>query len=261
LEDAGLANVIAQAERMGIISPLPQVPSIALGTAEMTLLELTQAYSGYVNSAKTTKPYFITKIEDSRGQVIAEFKPEVNETDAFSETTRQTMIEMMKATVDEGTASRLRWKYRLNNDIAGKTGTTQSNKDGWFVGITPKLITVTWVGVDDHRIGFKSTAMGQGANSALPIYGLMMQKMNAKKEFDYITRAQFAPPSIAVMNSLACQPTEEDGFLKRLFANDKKPKPIKFDYSANEEEKKERIFSKIEDLFKRKKKKKKGDGG
>ena len=265
LEDAGLPNVISQAEKMGITSPLPQVPSIALGTAEITLFELTQAYSSYVNSGKTVKPYFITKVEDSRGEVIAEFKPEVSEDESFSEITRQTMVEMMKATVDEGTASRLRWKYGLNNDIAGKTGTTQSNKDGWFVGITPKLVTVTWVGVDDHRIGFKTTAMGQGANSALPIYGLMMQKLNAKKEFNYITRARFAPPSMEVMNSLSCQPTEEDGFIKRLFANDEKPKPIQFDFSSkSKEEKKEGIFSKIGDLFKRKdkrEKKKKGGGG
>ncbi|MGW8123040.1 penicillin-binding protein 1A [Roseivirga echinicomitans] len=261
LEDAGLQNVIGQAQKMGITASLPQVPSIALGTAEISLIEMVEAYSSYVNSARTTKPYFITSIADSRGEVIAKFEPEVNKDPAFSETTRQTMIEMLKATVDEGTASRLRWKYGLNNDIAGKTGTTQSNKDGWFVAITPKLLTITWVGVDDHRIGFKTTSMGQGANSALPIYGLMMQKMNADENFNSITRAKFPPPSIEVMNQLACKEMEEDGFLKRLFTNDEKPKPMKFD--THTEEKKEGIFSKIGNLFKRKdkkEKKKKGDG-
>jgi len=260
LEDAGLQNVIGQAQRMGITSNMPQVPSIALGTAEISLIEMIEAYSSYVNSSRTVRPYFITSIEDSRGELIAEFKPEVNEDQAFSEATRQSIIEMLKATVDEGTASRLRWKYGLSNDIAGKTGTTQSNKDGWFVGITPKLLTITWVGVDDHRIGFRTTNMGQGANSALPIYGLMMQKMNADKNFNSITRAKFPPPSIEVLNQLGCQPIQEDGFLKRLFTNDEKPKPMKFDNKAAEE--KEGIFSKIGNLFKRKdKKEKKKNGG
>ena len=81
-----------------------------------------------------------------------------------------------KATVNEGTATRLRYKYELQNDIAGKTGTTPDNKDGWFVGITPELVCVTWVGADDHRIGFRNTGIGQGANSALPIFTLQTQR-------------------------------------------------------------------------------------
>jgi penicillin-binding protein 1A len=251
LEATGLENVIAQAHKMGIESELPEVPSIALGTAEMTLLELATAYTGFVNHAKTSKPYFISKIKDNQGNVLAEFKPQISPEPAYSEATREMMIEMMKATVNEGTATRLRWKYGLKNDIAGKTGTTQSNKDGWFVGITPKLITVTWVGSDDHRLGFNNTSMGQGANSALPIFALMLKKMNANPQFNSITRAEFGPPSLAVLNQMSCVAVEEDGFIKRLFSNAEKPKSMEFE-TAPTEKKKEGLFSKIGGLFKKK---------
>jgi penicillin-binding protein 1A len=259
LEATGLQNVIKQAKKMGIETELPEVPSIALGTAEITILELASAYTGFVNNGKTAKPYFITKIEDSDGNVLIDYEPKINETPAFSESTREIMIEMMKATVDEGTASRLRWKYGLQNDIAGKTGTTQSNKDGWFVGITPKLITITWVGSDNHSIGFKTTSMGQGANSALPIFALMLKKMNANPEYNSITRATFAPPSLAVLNQLSCVAVTEDGFIRKLFSNDKKPKSMEFETALPVEKKKEGLFSKIGGLFKKKDKKKKND--
>ena len=183
LMETGIGNVVDQAKNMGIESDLPKVPSIALGTASLNLSELTSAYTSYVNKGHYSKPYYITKIEDGNGNLLAEFKPEVSPNKAFSEETRKIMINMMQATVNEGTATRLRYRYGLQNDIAGKTGTTQDNKDGWFVGITPELVCVTWVGADDHRIGFRNTGIGQGANSALPIFAKLMQKMNADSEF------------------------------------------------------------------------------
>ena len=137
------------------------------------------------------------------------------------------MIEILKSTVNSGTASRLRSVYHLKNDIAGKTGTTQDNKDGWFVGITPKLVTVTWVGNDNHSIGFKTTGMGQGANSALPIFAKFYQKLNADSEFKNITRARFKKPSEQVVKDLNCEPEKRDTFLKRLFSKKKKTKKFK----------------------------------
>jgi penicillin-binding protein 1A len=134
------------------------------------------------------------------------------------------MVEMMKATVNEGTATRLRGTYKLQNDIAGKTGTTQSNKDGWFVGITPKLVTVTWVGADDHRIGFKNTAIGQGANAALPIFALFLQKLNQDNEFNEITQARFKTPSTEVIEMMDCEVSQRDGFFERLLSSPEKKK-------------------------------------
>ena len=227
LMETGIGNVINQARKMGIESDLPQVPSIALGTASLNLKELTSAYTSYVNNGYHSKPYYITKIEDGNGNLLAEFKPEISKTKAFSEDTRKIMLNMMQATVNEGTASRLRYKYGLQNDIAGKTGTTQDNKDGWFVGITPELVSVTWVGADDHRIGFRNTGIGQGANSALPVFAKLMQKMNASSEFNNITRARFQPLSADLAELMECPPQERDNFFERLFSGKEKKQQTK----------------------------------
>ena len=170
---------------------------------------------------------------------------------------------MMKGVIEEGTGRRLRWKYGLKNDIAGKTGTTQDNKDGWFVGLTPRLVTVTWVGVDDHRIGFKTTSMGQGANSALPIFGLMQQKMIADSNFDRYTAPRFSPPSTAILNALGCVPEKKTGILNRVFVDNDKPKVTEFKYTPQTAapKKKEGLFKKIGNLFKRKDKRKKKKKG
>ncbi|TVZ28417.1 penicillin-binding protein 1A [Gillisia sp. Hel_I_86] len=229
LMETGVGNVISQAEKMGIESKLPRVPSIALGTAEISLKELAKAYTGFANKGRSSEPYYITRIEDGKGNLLAEFKPQTQNKTAYSETTREIMIEIMKATVNEGTATRLRSTYGLNNDIAGKTGTTQSNKDGWFVGLTPKLLAVTWVGADDHRIGFRNTGIGQGANSALPIFALFLQKINADPDFTDISNAKFGNPSEEVVSLMDCEPSKEDGFFDKLFGKSKKNKDRKKD--------------------------------
>lgn len=244
LMKAGIDNVIDEARKMGIESDLPKVPSIALGTAALSVEELASAYTSFVNDSKPSKPYYITRIEDGNGNLLAEFKPNVQKEKAFSEITREEMIEMMKATVNEGTAVRLRSTYGLNNDIAGKTGTTQDNKDGWFVGITPKLVTVTWVGADDHRIGFRNTRIGQGANSALPVFGKLMQKMNQDPQFNNITRAHFSAPSSKVRDMMDCPPEKKDNFFDRLFGSDK-PK----EYHKKEESKKKKKKGFFQRLF------------
>ncbi|MCM8570170.1 transglycosylase domain-containing protein [Gramella jeungdoensis] len=229
LMETGIGNVINQARQMGIESDLPRVPSIALGTASLSLSELTTAYTSFVNRGHYSEPYYITRIEDGNGNLLAEFKPEISRSRAFSEDTRKIMINMMQATVNEGTAARLRYRYSLRNDLAGKTGTTQDNKDGWFVGMNPELVCVTWVGSDDHRIGFRNTAIGQGANSALPIFAGLMQKMNADSAFDEITNARFSPLSPELAEMMECPPQERDNFFERLFSgnNKREKKPEK----------------------------------
>ncbi|MBT8294787.1 MAG: penicillin-binding protein, partial [Gramella sp.] len=222
LMKTGIENVINQARSLGIESNLPAVPSIALGTASLGLSELTTAYTAYVNDGYYSKPFYISKIEDANGNVLAEFEPKVSKRKAFSDDTRKIMLNMMQATVNEGTATRLRYKYGLQNDIAGKTGTTQDNKDGWFVGITPNLVCVTWVGADDHRIGFRNTGIGQGANSALPIFARLMQKMNSDAGFSNITSARFSPLSAELTEMMECPPQERDNFFERLFSGKRK---------------------------------------
>ena len=213
-----------QVKKLGITKTLPNEPSIALGVAEINLQELIGAYASYVNDSKFVKPFLITKIEDKHGNVIASFQPKVSKEKAYSDRTRQVLLEMMKSTINKGTATRIRNTYGLKNAIAGKTGTTQNNKDGWFVGITPNLVTITWVGNDNHSIGFKSTGLGQGANSALPIFAKFYQKLNRDSQFKPITSAHFENPSEDVLDNLDCEPTKRDGFLKRLFKKKEKKK-------------------------------------
>jgi penicillin-binding protein 1A len=228
LEATGIENVITQAKKMGVFSELPNQPSLALGTGEIYANELAGMYASYVNDGRAVFPYLIKNITNQKDSILTHFEPKRAKTSAFSKETRQIMVEMMKSTINSGTASRIRNTYKLNNAIAGKTGTTQNNKDAWFVALTPKLVHVTWVGLDNHEIGFKNTSMGQGANAALPLFALWYQDLNKDKSFDHITKAQFEKPNIYVRAQLNCEPVKRDGFFKRLFTNPEKKKSKKF---------------------------------
>ncbi|PQV51720.1 penicillin-binding protein 1A [Jejuia pallidilutea] len=217
LNEVGIPKVVDLVEKLGIVKTIPNEPSIALGVAEINLKALTGAFASYVNAGKAVKPYCIKEVRDRYGKVLVSFKPEVKKVPAFNDYTQQVVLEMMKTTVNSGTASRLRNEYKLRNEIAGKTGTTQNNKDGWFVGITPKLVSVTWVGNDNHSIGFSSTGIGQGANSALPIFAKFYKKLNEDEYFNAITKAEFKTTSYQALEDLKCEPEKRDGFLKRLF--------------------------------------------
>jgi penicillin-binding protein 1A len=228
LEATGLENVLTQAKKMGVFTKLPNQPSVALGTGEIYLNELAGVYSSYVNNGRAILPYLIENIANQNDSILAHFEPKRAKNRAFSKQTEQIMLEMMKSTINTGTAKRIRSTYKLNNDIAGKTGTTQNNKDAWFVAITPKLVHVTWVGLDHHEIGFKSTSLGQGANAALPIFANWYRDLNKNKEFNAITKARFEKPSPFVLDQLNCEPVKRDGFFKRLFTNPKKKKSKNF---------------------------------
>ena len=227
LNEVGIPKVVDQVRKLGITDSLSEKPAMALGTDGIPLKSLAGAYASFVNESKPVTPFYITKIEDKNGNLIQSFEPKVKDTIAYTAYTRQVMLQMMRATVDKGTASRIRNSYKLNNDIAGKTGTTQDNKDGWFVGITPKLVTVTWVGNDNYNIGFKTTALGQGANTALPIFAKLYQEMNKDSSFDFITKAKFEQPTEEILDDLDCKPEKRDGFLKRLFGKKQKKKKFR----------------------------------
>jgi penicillin-binding protein 1A len=170
-------------------------PSMALclGPCDISVGEMASAYTAFVNHGIRAACMFVTKIEDSEGNVIAQFQPRMNE--VISEESANKMIYMLKNVVDGGTASRLRFKYNLKGDIAGKTGTTNNNSDAWFVGITPTLVNACWVGGDDRDIHFDSMAMGQGASGALPIYALYMQQIYKDAQLGYNENAIFDLPA------------------------------------------------------------------
>ena len=152
----------------------PSLP-LCLGTCDVTPAELASAYTAFVERGICRAPLLVTRIEDNEGNIVAEFTPRTNE--VYSEETAYNMIDMMKAVIDHGTGRRLRYAYNLKNPIAGKTGTTNDNSDGWFVGCVPQLVTAVWVGGDERDIHFNSTSLGQGAATALPIWALYMKKV------------------------------------------------------------------------------------
>lgn len=163
--------------------------ALCLGTCEMTVAEMASAYTAFVNKGIRCAPVLVSKIEDSEGNIIAEFTPRMNE--AISEQSSYNMIDMMRAVVDQGTGRRLRTRFGLSGPIAGKTGTTNNNADGWFVGYVPRLVTACWVGGEDRDIHFNSTSVGQGAATALPVWAFYMRRVYADQSLGYRASESF----------------------------------------------------------------------
>jgi penicillin-binding protein 1A len=168
-------SVIDLIRKMGITSPIDPVPSICLGTADITLCEMVGAFNTYPSQGIHIEPLFIIRIEDKYGNVIENFTPRREE--AINEETAYTMLRTMQGVVEGGTSVRLRYRYNLMNPIAGKTGTTQHHSDGWFIGMTPYLTTGIWTGSEFRSIHFRSITYGQGANMSLPIWAKFMTKV------------------------------------------------------------------------------------
>ena len=257
LDKAGIENTVMLAQNLGIESEIPKVPSIALGTPSISLFEMVRAYSSFANGGKKTVPYFITRIEDKEGRVIWRHK-QTQKQQVLTLQTSQMMIEMLKNVVNSGTAVRLRNTYKLQNDIAGKTGTTQSNADGWFMAITPKLVSGVWVGGEYPSIHFRSTALGQGANMALPIYALYQQRINRDANYSQIAQSKFPTPSAAILAELDCDPFKDDvRFWESLFGtkeekNTKRNDKKKYSKKPVPEKKEKGLFKGIKKLFKKK---------
>jgi len=173
---AGINNIINTARKMGITSDIPEVPSIALGVADISLLEMVKAYCAFPNGGKSVEPRFITRIEDKHGKVIYKARDTYKSKQVFSKQTAYYMTEMLRGVIDQGTASRIRSTYNLSGEMAGKTGTTQSQADGWFIGYTSGLVAGSWVGAESPSIHFNSTLYGQGASMALPIWAYFIKK-------------------------------------------------------------------------------------
>ncbi len=176
MKQYGPHAVVNLVRRMGITSDIPEVPSICLGTPDISVFEMVGANSTFANKGTYIQPTFITRIEDKNGKVLEEFIP--NRDEVFSEEKAYTIIQLMRGVVTSGTGSALRGsKYKLSNQIAGKTGTTQYNADGWFMGLTPDLVAGAWVGGEDRSVHFNSIVDGQGATMALPIWGKFFRKV------------------------------------------------------------------------------------
>lgn len=209
--------VVDLIRKLGITSEVPAVPSICLGTPDISVAEMTAAFSTYANKGVYIKPYYITKICDNKGNVIESFQMESRE--AIDEQTAYLMVRLMQGVVEGGTGSRLRYRYKLDMPIAGKTGTTQNNSDGWFMGYTPDIACGVWVGCEDRAIHFRSTNLGQGANMALPIWADFIQRCYNDKLLRLDKTKQFEQPSTPLTVETDCNLFKENqrGTNNRIF--------------------------------------------
>lgn len=183
--------VIDLVRKMGVSNKIDPVPSICLGTPDVSVYEMTGAMATYANKGIFVEPIFITRIEDKYGNVLANFIPKQQE--AMNEETAYLMISLMKGVVEGGTGSRLRYKFGLSAPMAGKTGTTQNYSDGWFIGIVPQMVTGVWVGAEDRSVHFRNITLGQGANMALPVWATYMKKIYADPVLKFSTGDFDAP--------------------------------------------------------------------
>ena len=175
MKQFGPMAMVEMCRRLGIKSFLDPVVSLALGPADLTLFEMVAAYNTYPGRGVYAEPHMVNKIEDKSGNVITTFTPRKRE--AISSETAYLMVNLMQGVVNQGTAYRIRYKYLPEGAVAGKTGTTNDQSDGWFIGYMPRITAGVWVGAEDRQVHFESLALGGGSNMALPIWGLFMQKV------------------------------------------------------------------------------------
>ena len=208
IDQVGPQPVVDLARKLGVESDILPVPSIALGTPDLSVYEMVGAYSTFANKGVYTKPVMVTTIEDKNGTVLYQFKPETR--DVLSEETAYVAVKLMEGVTKHGSGARLRGKgadayredykrvvtgypYEFANDIAGKTGTTQNQSDGWFMGMVPNLVTGVWVGAEDRSVHFPGITYGQGAAMALPIWGVYMKSCYADETLN-ISKEPFEEP-------------------------------------------------------------------
>jgi penicillin-binding protein 1A len=185
--------VVDLMHRMGIRSFIDPVYSIFLGTSDLSVEEMVAAYGTFTNKGVYTRPLYVTRIEDRNGNVISTFTPFIDE--VISEDDAYLMTTLLQGVVNSGTGLRLRGTYKLTNKMGGKTGTTQNHSNGWYMGVLPDLVAGVWTGWEDQAIHFEDLSMGQGANMALPVFGIFMQKLLADKEFATFGETDFEAPS------------------------------------------------------------------
>lgn len=193
--------------QMGIHSHIDAVPSLCVGPADISLYEMVSAYNTFPSKGVYVEPIFVSRIEDSDGNLLGEFSNRKQE--AVSDHTAYLMENLMQGVINQGTGGRLRSVYGLKGEIAGKTGTTNDNSDGWFIGYTPTITAGVWVGGEDRQVHFNSLALGSGSNMALPIWGIFMKKVLADGTLGVSEMDRFVAPAGMTLN-LACDGGDAD---------------------------------------------------
>jgi penicillin-binding protein 1A len=267
LLEAGISNTIEIAENLGISADLPEYPSLALGVASVSLKEIVEAYATIVNDGKPVETHYLLEIADRDGNVLEKFNYSAEQLSVVSAENCRAVINMMQAVITEGTGNAIRSRFNIEGDFAGKTGTTQDNSDGWFIGLTPDLVTGCWVGADDPRVHFRTITYGQGAFMALPIVGSFFSKTYNDPNFKKLKNSTFAPPGpelYAMLNNPQYKEVMEiekrDFQLADIFRSKAKREELRAIEKKNEPADKKEIteekpvWTKIKDIFKKKEK-------
>lgn len=205
----GPQNVIDLVRKMGVVNELQPYPSICLGSMDLSVYEMVGAYNVFANQGVYVKPSYILKIEDKNGNILYDNTPETRE--AMSAKTAYLMVKMLdQVTRGWGTATRLRYRYKFTGEMGGKTGTTQNQSDGWYMGITPNLVSGGWVGHEDRAVHFRSIKLGSGSDMALPIWAYYMQSVYDDKSLNYTQDAKFAVPDLDLEEAIDCKVYQDE---------------------------------------------------
>lgn len=217
MKQFGPNAMVNMCRKLGITTYLPAVPSLCVGPADITVMEMVSAYNTFPSRGVNISPMMVTRIEDHDGNVLGSFVARKRE--SISEATAYLMVNLMQGVVNEGTAGRLKWKYGMRGEVAGKTGTTNDQSDGWFIGYTPKLTAGAWVGAEDRQVHFESLALGGGSNMALPIWGIFMQKVIEDGTLGISHDDKFISPPGLVLN-LDCDGSDADASTSSVQSDD-----------------------------------------
>ncbi|WP_066223145.1 penicillin-binding protein 1A [Formosa haliotis] len=235
MDKVGPAHVIEMAHKLGVTTQIPEVPSIALGTVDLSVFEMVAAYATFANQGVYTEPVMVTSIEDKNNTILYQFTPKTK--DVLSEEVAYVTVKLLEGVTEGGSGTRLRtqgyekWRaeyreiitgypYEFKNPIAGKTGTTQNQSDGWFMGMVPNLVTGVWVGAEDRATHFKTITYGQGASMALPIWGMYMKSCYADEELNISTADFKAPEELTIRVDCSEEIETEDGTPKEDVPSD-----------------------------------------
>ena len=260
LMKTGIPNAIETLKELGMDADLPAVPSIALGVNSESLKNLLYTYATLVNSGIKVEPYYLKSVSDSKNQLQEEFERPPFQQTRLNEVNCQIITHMLEKAILNGTGARIRSTYNIRGDFAGKTGTTQNYADGWFVGLTPKLVTGSWVGGEEPGIRFRSSSLGQGSHTALPIVGRFFRTLYNDPEFKSHQTAKFPDLNDDLLADLELPPYREmlelernEFFFEKLFAGKSKEEKLKEIQSPEPEKKKKNVWQSVRGIFKKKK--------
>lgn len=202
------SNVARLAENAGIEDRVPRYPAIALGAVDASLMDMVRVYGTFANRGLSPELSYINRIETQNGRVIIDLENRIDTCQwrqSLSMDEADMINHMLQSAIDRGTGRRLRYRYQFKNELAGKTGTSQNHSDGWFIGYTPELVAGVWVGAETPNVRFRDLRLGQGANTALPVFANFLQRVNEDPTLTHYQKASFPEPSAQVQRALNCK--------------------------------------------------------